>query len=227
MMNMRIFIIKNGFIVFNVFSWFIHLSKHFCHSDRDTFKAWFLNALTASSGWFEAMSWWTMIRLLLFGFRISPKTLDKQIMVYHPEWTVLRFSIGTIATWPILPQKHAKCFEVLLPRTTFVEFVFEDTHGGLSFFWDSPHRSMIRHLWRSYKSLWNTAIVFFQHVLTLIDMNHFFSECQIIRPESRTKYFHGQVFMQYWMYAGRSSDMLILHYQFTHGFNVLWHNNHF
>ena len=48
--------------------------------------------------WELALSWCMMIRLLLFVFRISPKTLGKHIVVYHSELIVLRCS--TLATWP-------------------------------------------------------------------------------------------------------------------------------
>ena len=70
-----------------------------------------------------ALSWWTMIRLLLFVYRISPKTLGKQIVVFHSELTVLRCSSGTVANWPVLAKKQATiCFEVFLPRTPFLRF---------------------------------------------------------------------------------------------------------
>ena len=38
-------------------------------------------------------------RLLLCVFRISPKTLDKQIVVYYSELTVVHCSSGTVASW--------------------------------------------------------------------------------------------------------------------------------
>ena len=38
------------------------------------------------------------IRPLFFVFLISPKTLGKQIVVYHSELTVLRCLSGTVAT---------------------------------------------------------------------------------------------------------------------------------
>ena len=61
--------------------------------------------------------------LLLFVFRISPKTLGKQIVVYHSELTDLRCSSGTLATLSVLPKKQTTvCFEVLLTRTTFIGF---------------------------------------------------------------------------------------------------------
>ena len=57
----------------------------------------------------------------LFVFRISPKTLGKQIVVNHSELTVLRYS--TVASLAVLPKKQVTiCFQVLLPRTSFVEF---------------------------------------------------------------------------------------------------------
>ena len=75
--------------------------------------------------WCAAMkrSHWTMIPLLLFVFRIWPKILDKQIVVYHSELSVLWCSSASVATWPVLSRKPAIiCFEVIFPQTTFVAF---------------------------------------------------------------------------------------------------------
>ena len=59
--------------------------------------------------------------LLLFVFRISPKTLGKVIVVFHSELTVLWWSIGTVATWPVLQKKQVTiCFKVIFPRKSFV-----------------------------------------------------------------------------------------------------------
>ena len=70
-----------------------------------------------------ALTSWTMIRILLFIFRISPRTLGKQIVVSHSEFTVQRCSSGTVATWPALPKKQSTiCFEVNFSQTTFVGF---------------------------------------------------------------------------------------------------------
>ena len=81
------------------------------------------------------------------------------------------------------------------------------------------------------------AIVFFQHFFTPIDTKLLSSDCQIVRAPTRTNLFYGQMFMQYWMYAGGRNvqgclyltvcHMTILHYQFTHGINVLWLNRRF
>lgn len=42
----------------------------------------------------------------LFGFLISPKTFDKQMVVYHSELNVLRFSKGTVSTWSLFLKKQ-------------------------------------------------------------------------------------------------------------------------
>lgn len=45
------------------------------------------------------------------------------MVVYYLESTILRFFSGTIATFPVFPQKLTIiCLEVLRARTTFVEF---------------------------------------------------------------------------------------------------------
>ena len=81
------------------------------------------NAFVWVDVWELALSWWRMIRLFFCFFRISPMTSGKQMVVYHSELTVLRFSSTTDATWPLMPKKQAIiCFDVLLPRTTFVGF---------------------------------------------------------------------------------------------------------
>ena len=73
--------------------------------------------------WFEPMCEREDEYLLLFVFRISSKTLDKQIVLYHSELTVPRCSSGTVTTRLILLKKQATiCIELLLPRTTFVGF---------------------------------------------------------------------------------------------------------
>ena len=80
-------------------------------------------ALIWADVWELALPWWTMIRLLLLIFRISPKTLGKKIVVYYSELTMLRFSSGRVATSLVLPMKRVTiCFEVLLPQTTFGGF---------------------------------------------------------------------------------------------------------
>ena len=162
-MKLQIFIIKNGFIVFQSilqhdFMRSNHLSKQhsfwtstastassgdenswlrffflMCSNKKKSglYGGWPINsmfwpikkALLWADVWEFALPWWTIIRLLLFVFRISPKNLGKEIVVYHSEWTAIRCSSGTVATWPVLPKKQATiCFEVLLSRTTFVGF---------------------------------------------------------------------------------------------------------
>ena len=60
-------------------------------------------------------------------FLVRFSTFTKEVVVYHSELTVQRWSSSTVATWPVLPKKQATiCFEVL-----FV--VFEGPHDGLLF----------------------------------------------------------------------------------------------
>ena len=106
--------------------------------------------------WEPALSWWTMIRLLLFVFRISPKTLGKQIVVHNSEVTVLRYSSRTVATWPVLPKKQATiCFAVPLPQQVSLDLACLRRPTWWTIILFRPHmpKSMIYHLWRSNKRL--------------------------------------------------------------------------
>ena len=91
-----------------------------------------------------------MNRLLLFVFRISPKTLGKQIVVYHSELTVLWCSSRTVATWPVVWRNRrpsaSKCFfheqhSLDLARHR------RPTWWTVVLFRAHTHRSMARHLW--------------------------------------------------------------------------------
>lgn len=60
---------------------------------------------------------------LFFLFRISLLTSGKQMLVYHSDLTLRRCSYASVATWLVMPKKQTIiCFNVLLPRTTFVGF---------------------------------------------------------------------------------------------------------
>ena len=125
-----------------------------------------------------------------------------------------------IDTWSVLPKKQANiCFEVLLPRSLFA---FEDPHGGLLLRFGLIRIDPWFVTWDDLINVfWGAAIVFFQHFFTPIDTNLFLSGIQ-----------WEQIF-----FTARSScniqcmlveellmvcAMTILHYQFTHGKNVLW-----
>ena len=115
---------------------------------------------------------------------------------------------------------------------------FRNPHGGLL-----PYFALIRtYPWfvtcdDHVNVFWGTAIVFFQHSFTPIDTNLFLIDCLIVRYPTRTNIFYGKVFMQYWMNSGGRNaqgwlyltvcHMTILHYQFTHGINAIWHNSCF
>ena len=74
-------------------------------------------------------------------------------MVYHSELTVLRCSSGTVATWAVLPKKQSTiCFEVIFLQTIFDRFG-SGSRWTVDLFRGHTYRSMIRHLWRSYKRL--------------------------------------------------------------------------
>ena len=93
-----------------------------------------------------------MMRLLFFDFRISAKTLGKQIVVYHSELTALRCAGGTTNDqfcWRNRRPSASKCFfheqlSLDLAHLRRPTFVLSRAH---------THWSMIRHLWRSYKRL--------------------------------------------------------------------------
>ena len=78
------------------------------------------NAVVWADVWELALSWWRVIRLRRLVFLISWKTTGKQLVVYHSELAVLRYSSGTIATFP--KTHEIICLEVLYARATFVGF---------------------------------------------------------------------------------------------------------
>ena len=99
---------------------------------------------------------------------------------------------GTVATWPVLPKKHAIiCFEVLLPRTTFVGFGSSSkTHtvdccfvSGSYVWWFDPSSPPVTILYTCFEAP------------------------QIVRDPTRKNLFYSQMFMQYWMYAGGYSPL--------------------
>ena len=77
---------------------------------------------------------------------------------------------------------------------------------------------------------WSTAIVFLQHFYEPSTWAFF----KRLQDSTRTNLFYGQMCTQYWMCAsGRNApgclyltvcNMTVLHYQFTHGINVLRRN---
>ena len=93
-----------------------------------------------------------MIRFLLFVFRISPKTLGKQIVVYHWELTVLRCSSGTVATWSVLQKKRRSAFSTNNFCWIWLkaDLIWRPTRWTIALFRAHTHSCMIRQLWRSY-----------------------------------------------------------------------------
>ena len=88
-------------------------------------------ALIWADVWELALSWWTMIRLLLVVFRISPQMLGKQILVYHLELTVPRCSSGHMTSFAeeIDHHLHRSDFSTNYFRWSWL--VFEDQHDGV------------------------------------------------------------------------------------------------
>ena len=111
-----------------------------------------------------------MIRLLLFVFRNSPKTLGKHIVVYQSELTMLRCSSRTVATWLVLQMKQVTiCFEVIFFTNNFRWIWFGFKHRRTVALFRTPmHRSMIRHLWRLYKRPLRHRHRIFQYFFTPI-----------------------------------------------------------
>ena len=104
------------------------------------------------------------------------------------------------------------------------------TRWTVALFRTHTHRSMIRH--GSYKRLLKHRHRIFPTFLCTNWQVPFLSDCQIVWDPTRRKPFYGQMFMQYWMYAGGRNaqgclqltvcQMTILHYLFMYGINVLW-----
>ena len=117
----------------------------------------------------------------------------------------------------------------------WIWLVFENPHGGLLFCfvliriepWFVTCDNLIN-------VFWGTAIVFSQHFYTPIDTNLFFEQRSNCAGSKENKSFLGT---QNLMHAGgRYAQgclyltvclMTILHYQFTLGINVIWHNGRF
>ena len=100
------------------------------------------------------------------------------------------------------------------------------------------HKFMSCHLWRSYKLVlkhttsWFSNISLHQSIQTL-----FLSDCQTVRHPKGINSFNGHLLLKYRKCAGGRNaqgclyftvcHMMIWHYQFSHGVNVLGHNSHF
>jgi len=145
-----------------------------------------------------------MIRLLLFIFRISPKTSDKQIVVLKRN------------------SRHMTSFteetgDYLLQSASSTNNC--STRSIAVLFRAQRHRSMIRHLWRLY-FFYN----YFYAPIKLCGIQRektFFKdrcscniECMLIEEMPKDAYL-------------TVCHITNLHYQLTHGFNVRWDNNIF
>ena len=167
-------------------------------------------------------------------FRISPKTLGKQIVVYHLELTVLRCSSATVVTWPVLLQKRATiCFEIIFTQTTFIGFGSGSKTHMMNCFFVSGLYAQIHDSWRSYKRLFKHRHRSFP---TFLYTNRYepFSErlCGIQREEisftARCSCNIECMLVEEVPKNGFiSRNVTILSYQLTHGINVLWHNGCF
>ena len=141
-------------------------------------------ALVWADVWELTLAWWTMMRNPLLFFWNSPKTLGKQIVVYHSELPVLWCSSGTVATWPVLQKTQVTfCFEVLLSnKFRWIWLGFKDPHGGLLLCFGLIRKCPLFVMCDDLINVfWGTAFVFFQHFFTPIDTNLFLIVCQIVR----------------------------------------------
>ena len=117
-----------------------------------------------------------MIRLFLFLFRITPKTLGKQKRIDRSSmWnsrhmTSFAEEIGDLLLWSASSTNNFHW----IWRWTFVLF---RAH---------THRSMIRHMWRSYKRILKHRDRIFQHFFKPNRQYPFLSDCQIGRDLTRT-----------------------------------------
>ena len=128
-----------------------------------------------------------------------------------------------------------------LLRSTFstnnflwIWFVFEGPHGGLLFcFGLIPWFASCDYLINVY---WSIAIVFFQHLYICTNRQEpFLSNCGFLRENKSFSRpgVHAISNECCWKKCPRlvlshgMSLMTILHYQFTHSINVLWHNARF
>ena len=126
-------------------------------------------------------------------------TVGKQIMVYHLEFTVQLCSSGTVATWPALPKKQGlkafalKCF-FHKQLSLDMACARRPTWWTVALFRAHTHRSMIRHLWRSFEA----SPSYFSNISMHQSIRAFFER---LRDSARTKVFYGPMFMQYQMYV--------------------------
>ena len=106
-------------------------------------------------------------------------------------------------------------------NSRWIWLVFEGPHGGLLFCFEliriDPWFVTCDDLINVF---WSTAIVFFQQFYASIDKSLFWA---IARFSENKSFFTARPFMLYL----KVCHMTILHYQFTHGINVLWHNGRF
>ena len=140
-------------------------------------------------------------------------------IVYHSELIVQRCWRRTVAIWPVLPKN----------RRSFASKCFFHKQLSLD----------LAHLRRPTRQ----AVVLFRahtHRSLMILLKHRDRILPIFRYTNRHEPFFGRlpncehVLMQYWVITGERNaqgfticHMTILHYQFTHGINVLWHNVRF
>ena len=182
-------------------------------------------ALISVDVWELALSWWTKIRLLLFVFRIYPKTktLGKQIVVCHLDFTVLRCSLSPhdqfcrksrrpfASKWFFHKQLSLDLARVQRP-----------TRWTVALFWSHTHRSMIRHLWLSFKHILRHRHCSFATFLYTNRHERFFERLSSCAGSNDNISFWKPVVLQYWMYAGGRNTqgclnptvchMTILHY---------------
>ena len=130
-----------------------------------------------------------MIRLFLFVFRTTAKTLGKQIVVYPLRIDGLCLS-GAVATWPVLQKKHSLRSDFSTNSFRWICLGFKDPHGGLLLCFGLIHKDP----WfvtcdNLLNVFWGTAIVFFKHFFTPIDNNLFFERLSNCAGSNENKSF--------------------------------------
>ena len=149
-------------------------------------------------------------------FRISSKT-SRQTNCGVPL-RIQRPTMLKLNTWPVLPKKQAtSCFKVFFFHKQLsldLAWVQRPNFASVTLFLAHTHRSMIRHLWRSYKRLSSYFSNISLHQLT----RTFFEPLSSCNTECMPK---DVSISRYVIWRS------IWHYQFTHGINVRWHNGCF
>ena len=133
---------------------------------------------------------------LLHHSRLHPKTLGKQIV--NRSGTELEQSPHDQFCRKNRPPFTSKGF-FHKQLSLDLARVQRPTRWTSALFRAHTPRSMIRHLWRSYKRLLRHRHRIFATFFTPIDTNLILSDSQIVRDPTRINCFYGHMLMQYQM----------------------------